>query len=308
MSIEIKFTETVEDIESIVFGEEGSEVEYSVKTFNTGTIISCDSAIKSLDEQSLNIRVGATNYYCIPTNKIIVSEEDFGRIPVKNRDFPPGQVFTSILTTHKHSGRQQYILETWAEGLEDYVFYTDFVKNIGNQVSVSGDDTYHSNEKKFFGQLRFIVNNEMEKEYEWFFFCDDDTCVNIQAIYNISYELNPDHIHGKQITLPGQNNLHPFDTKLEYVSGGAGFMIHSSFFEKHKEQILSFEPSSGFSDVSLGVFMRTHGIEIAHNERFMWHRPQVEGVHWQNVKNYYTFHYVQDVDSMKRIDGIFKEN
>lgn len=308
MSIEIKFLETVENINSTTFGETKKDVEHSIKTFNVGTILSCDSALKSLDEQTINIRVGTTNYYCIPISKTRIDEDNLQKINLFAMDFPPGQVFTSILTTHKQSNRQQYILETWAKELEDYIFYTDVVKNIGNQVSVSDDDTYHSNEKKFFGQLRLIVNNEMEKEYEWFFFCDDDTCVNIKKIYNISYELNPDHIHGKQIPLLANNNLHPFDTNLKYLSGGAGFMIHYSFFSKYKEQILSFEPSSGFSDVSLGIFVRTHGIGIAHNERFMWHRPQVEGVHWLNVKDYYTFHYVQSEQEMKRIDKIFKEN
>ena len=47
-------------------------------------------------------------------------------------------------------------------------------------IKVSDDFTYSSNEPKHVNVIKYLIENDYQ--YEWFFFCDDDTFVNTKNL------------------------------------------------------------------------------------------------------------------------------
>jgi len=201
-----------------------------------------------------------------------------------------------ILTTHKYRSRQESQLKTWLKGFDDFVFYTDIcIDDLPNQISVSDDDSYQGCAEKQVNEIVRIKDNKLYDDFEWFFFFDDDTFVNLELLKQFcSEKLEEFETYGKT------GNSWPPDFSLTYYSGGAGFLLRSDFIKNSTR--ISRREGIQFSDVQVGLWLRENGIKLNHESKFNSHSPsQSNKVGCE--KNEITFHYIQDAESM----GALKE-
>jgi hypothetical protein len=199
-----------------------------------------------------------------------------------------------ILTTHKNKNRQEVILDTWLKGRNNYIFYTDKNTGVGNQVEVDPDDTYFSNGKKNLAELLRVYHTEHYKNVDWMLFCDDDTCVNVSKLEETLPTLNQSKMHGSML-----KGTWPQDKGLEYLSGGAGYLISSKLIEDKGVPQLDYLKKSYYSDVCVGLWARDNDIEIVDVKGFYSQDPSFYNLKDEDIKHSYTFHYIKTCNSVK---------
>lgn len=185
--------------------------------------------------------------------------------------------------------RCESILETWGKN-KNIIFYSDY-ENLDKKIyKVSNRTDYHSNEEKHLNALPLV--NKMFSEYDWFFFCDDDTFVNTEYLEKTKFDEN--FIHGSDITGCWSN-----DKTLKYCSGGAGYLVSKKNLIKIVQNI--FEINSGFSDVSLGIIAKKCNIDFLNDDRFKSQAPNFYNIDDEKINNYFTFHYIRTKDEQNRL-------
>lgn len=183
------------------------------------------------------------------------------------------------------------VKESWGKNV-DCLFYSDHEDNEKNIVKVSNRTDYHSNEDKHINALHYVSKNI--KDYEWFFFCDDDTFVNTKKLEEFVDTLDKEFVHGSVIS-----GTWPGDTSLSYCSGGAGYLIHSELLSKITQHVRIL--NTGYSDVTLGLFLRELGIKSIDYNFFKSQSPSFYGISVDDVSNYITFHYIKTIDDMNTL-------
>lgn len=187
-----------------------------------------------------------------------------------------------ILHTCTRPDRHEGIVNSWGKDV-DYIFYADCDNEEKKIIKVSDDSTYSSNEPKHINVIKYLIENDYQ--YEWFFFCDDDTFVNTKRLENNLENFDVEKINGYVLkgTWSG-------DRDLSYCSGGAGYLINKTLLTKISETIKT--TGSGYSDVSLGMCVRDLNIEYNHNEDFRSQNPDYYNVDKSLIKDIFTFHYI----------------
>jgi hypothetical protein len=200
-----------------------------------------------------------------------------------------------ILHTCTRPDRYDGIVNSWGQDV-DFIFYADCDNEDKKIVKVSDDSTYSSNEPKHVNVIKYLIENDYQ--YEWFFFCDDDTFVNTKNLESKIESFNKEKISGYIL-----HNTWARDKELIYCSGGAGYLIHKSVLSKISETIKM--TGSGYSDVSLGICARDLGIEFENYDEFKSQSPEYYEVELSLIKDNFTFHYV-DSDVMNELYLILK--
>ena len=207
-----------------------------------------------------------------------------------------------ILTTSFHRDRQISILNTWLSQFQDYVFYTDFTTDIGNQVELTTNTEYHSNGEKHILEVNRIFRERLFDQYEWFYFCDDDTVPNIPRILEFTNTASRDKVHA------WADNCWAEDRTLLSISGGAGYLVSSDIFRGRKPPRLK---RIVWSDVQFALWLRENGIQIAHNTEFKHNVPSHFGIDVttkegrNQVRDHMSFHYVKDHELRSEIWSIY---
>jgi Fringe-like len=187
-----------------------------------------------------------------------------------------------ILHTCTRPERYDGVVNSWAKDV-DFLFYADCDNEDKKIVKVSDDSTYSSNEPKHVNVIKYLV--EKKYQYEWFFFCDDDTFVNTKNL-----EQNLDYFDKNKISGSVLKGTWEKDRTLEYCSGGAGYLIDKTLLVKISESIKNC--GSGYSDVSLGVCAKETGIEFCDYEKFNSQKPEYYKRDIHTIKDMFTYHYV----------------
>jgi hypothetical protein len=187
-----------------------------------------------------------------------------------------------ILHTCTRPDRHDGIVSSWGQDV-DYIFYADCDNKEKNIIKVSNDSTYTSNEPKHVNVLKYLVENNYP--YEWFFFCDDDTFVNTKNL-----KKNLDLFDINKITGSLLEGTWREDPKLNYCSGGAGYLIHNTTLEKIGKTI-ELE-NTGYSDVTLGIWALKLGIHFENDDRFKSQSPEVLKIDKSLIKDIFSFHYI----------------
>ncbi len=172
----------------------------------------------------------------------------------------------------------------------DYVFYSDHQDDKKNIIKVSSDNTYHSNEPKFVNVITLLPETYMD--YEWYFFGDNDTWVNTEKLESELDGFDTNVLHGSKIY------CWPHDKTLGYLSGGAGILIHNSKFKHLRDNFKNYK--TGYSDVSLGYYMKEYNVECIDNELFKSQAPSHYEILEENIPNYISFHYIKDKNTQLR--------
>jgi len=194
-----------------------------------------------------------------------------------------------ILHTKNHENRWSNLTDTWLKN-KDYLFYSDHEDLKKNIIKVTSDNSYHSNEPKFVNIVTLLPEKYMN--YEWYFFADNDTWVNTNKLESLLDTLDVNLFHGQKIF------CWPNDRSLGYLAGGAGMLIHNLRFRHLRDNFKNYR--TGYSDVSLGFYMRENRIECGDNELFKSQPPEHYNISEENIPNYISFHYIKDKETQSK--------
>jgi hypothetical protein len=187
-----------------------------------------------------------------------------------------------ILHTCIRPDRYDGVVNSWGKDV-DFLFYADCDNEEKKIVKVSDDSTYSSNEPKHVNVIKYLIENDYQ--YEWFFFCDDDTFVNTKNL-----EQNIDNFDKNKITGSILKGTWGKDRTLDYCSGGAGYLINKTLLIEISKLIKNC--GSGYSDVSLGICVRDNEFELYNDEKFNSQNPDYYERKIDTIKNMFTYHYV----------------
>lgn len=216
------------------------------------------------------------------------------------------KILFCVLHTHHYRDRYNSIMSTWGKK-KDIIFYADYDDpKINNIIKVTNNDSYHSNEEKNINVFKIL--NQQFNNYDWYFFCDDDTFVNTKNLNDlINSEINTDHIHGLVA-----NSWK--DKSLWYCGGGAGYLVSNNILTNYLCDAVNF--NTGYSDVSVGLNCRKFNIGLSHHEGFNSFPPNDERniSKVKTVDHAITFHYIKTLQQMQTLyndlksKGINNEN
>jgi hypothetical protein len=186
-----------------------------------------------------------------------------------------------ILHTCTRPDRYDGVVNSWGKDVE-FLFYSDCDNKDKKILKVSDNSSYSSNEPKHINVIKYLVENDYQ--YEWFFFCDDDTFVNTKNLEKNLDLFDRDKINGSIL-----DGTWPRDRKLKYCSGGAGYLIHKTLLPIISKTI---KIGSGYSDVSLGICAKELNIEFVNYDEFKSQTPEFYKLEKTLIKDIYTFHYI----------------
>ena len=192
------------------------------------------------------------------------------------------KILYTILHTCTRPERYDGIVNSWGKNV-DFLFYSDCDNEDKKIVKVSDNSSYSSNEPKHINVIKYLV--EHDYQYEWFFFCDDDTFVNTKNLENNLDLFDKDKINGSVL-----KDTWPQDRSLVYCSGGAGYLIHKTLLPIISKTI---KLGSGYSDVSLGICAKELNIGFINHDGFKSQAPNFYKVEKTLIKDIYTFHYIK---------------
>lgn len=222
-----------------------------------------------------------------------------------------------VLTCDKYvETRVKNIKETW--GSNSNVVYLSDNTHMGGVVGYSTPQTYAGIQDKY----RCFFRNYSFDEYDYYFFVDDDTFVNLD--FYDSYLLPQMEnfcfcrygylgVHGEDLsgkwTGYNFNTISGIDTHmpLYYPGGGAGFILDKSGINKIKDRLNALYesdiPRSGHSDVTVGFWIRMCGLELINSELLNYTNPEDFSHNEDKIKSNITYHYVT-MDRMIELNKI----
>lgn len=194
--------------------------------------------------------------------------------------------------------RYKNVVETWGKDI-DYIFYSDYEDEKKKIIKTSNNISYYGLEEKILNASKKI--NEIYCDYDWFFFCDDDTFVNTKLLISKLETFDENYVHG-QILVHGWR----IDPSLIFCSGGAGTLMHKKLLQKLSSNIKN--NNIGIADVSLCMNMRDNKIEIKNSNLFYNNTPQSKNIKESDYKNYITFHNIKTEEMMKHLYNVVNSN
>jgi hypothetical protein len=198
-------------------------------------------------------------------------------------------VLYAVLHGSSSKHRHENIIDTWGKN-KNIIFYSDYEDLNKNIYKVSNRTDYHSAEEKHLNSL-FLIKQKFNN-YDWFFFCDDDTFVNTEKLENSNFDKY--FIHGSVLT-----GLWPKDKNLPFCSGGAGYLIAKENLFKMIDNF--FIPNTGTSDVSFGLIAQKSNLKFLNDKRFNSQAPEFYNIKEEEIKDYITFHYIKTKEQQLKL-------
>lgn len=207
-----------------------------------------------------------------------------------------------IITCDKNVELQNAIRQTYAKDTDSYVFFGDSFKP--DMISCLGLPAGYQYVP--FKLAYCVMACNSQDEFDFYFFQDDDTYVDIKAlkkeIANCGISNDKPQCLGRIFRNYGQEealeqgmplqSLRGKDCNLpvDYPSGGAGFVVNSVGFKAIRNYLrdnADFATAYN-SDISIGLWMRNIGnFEMIHSEKF---RPDSHG--YNEMQDKVTFHHM----------------
>lgn len=158
-----------------------------------------------------------------------------------------------LKSSSKHIDRVDNCLNTWLSSL-NYVIITDKLTGAPNELSMSRDDNYQSNEEKTVNFINYVQANPDQFTEDWLVFIDDDAILNIPMFELIGPHLEKDHVYGYKM-----KGSYKKDPELDYPSGGCGYFISPELIKKCKPMTIK---GYGYEDVCMGKWLEENRIRI----------------------------------------------
>ena len=197
-----------------------------------------------------------------------------------------------VIHTELQKEREQFILSTWGKD-KNLIFYGDYDSPTNpSLVKVSSNCTYSSGEEKQINIIPRLVQDFCD--YDWYYFCDNDTFVNTKLLEEFYLECDPDKIYGEL------GNTWPEDRELFYPMGGAGFLMSNKVLRFLSDKI--FHNPVTWGDVSIGINFRKFNIEkVSREDLFHSQLPDFYNIPLEEVGQHISFHYVKDLQTMQKL-------
>ncbi len=218
-----------------------------------------------------------------------------------------------VLSCDKYiNTRVEGIKNSWGKNLNK-LFLVDTSTNINELIGYDTPQTYDGIQDKYYN---FFLNYDFTK-YDYYFFVDDDTFVNLTEFNNLKLP-NKDELYciGRELHLNpngsdkwGNNTGYPMqkikgnntNLPLVYPSGGAGFITTQKScieIQSYLKNIGDNKPISGHSDVTFGFWFRNIGGEFIPSQLFWWSTPdKLINNKWEKFTmsdEFITYHYVNE--------------
>lgn len=226
------------------------------------------------------------------------------------------KVLYAIKTTKKYQERIDAILSTWASDANDYIFYSDHEDKEKNVIISSTDSSYLSGTLSktlwFFNNLKNIFvtdQNNILDEYDWIFFVDDDTFVNVKKTQEFIETIEVNSAYGHMFT-PKKDSGNPIWGMYKniindddgYHSGGAGYLISTQSLK----DINFIDYGIIFDDATVGVNLLRNGVNLIHDERFNPDLPESLGKDGSDIVDQLTYHHISP-EKMIQLNGYLKD-
>ncbi len=206
-----------------------------------------------------------------------------------------------ILSCDKYKDtRQKWQRETWLKDTKDFV-YLD---------KPDGEETYKNAPLKYISFLKhYTIFDELgtEVDYDWFFFCDDDTFVyteKLERFLNCPFDKIP-FTTGQIAFMPGPcmigfkgGEFPIYNLKIAWCSGGAGIALNREAV-KNIQTHLRATPRplvTDETDISLAIWatMGNKELTVIDNKRFSPFNPR--DAMSEGLKDCISFHYCERKD------------
>jgi hypothetical protein len=192
-----------------------------------------------------------------------------------------------ILHGSVNKNRYFNVMDTWGKYV-DCLFYSDHEDKEKNIIKVSDRKDYWGLEEKHINMFKILSAEYLN--YDWYFFCDDDTFVNTKKMTEFLDECDTNCVYGCLI------NCYPNMKDLFYHSGGAGVLIHRKILDIVSKNINT--KNTNFADVTLGIFLKENKITMKHDDRFHSEMPFSYGLKFNDAANNITFHHIKTKEEM----------
>ncbi len=183
-----------------------------------------------------------------------------------------------ILSTKQYATtRQQWQLNTWLKGV-DYVYLDTPV----------GEEIYTNAPKKYVQYLKTVPLN-----YDWYFFCDDDTFVFVDKLRDYLPKCQPGEL---MIGFKG-GEFNIYSLRISWCSGGAGFAVSRQVVENVRFHLSTTRPIvTDETDISFSVWacMSSPDLKVIDNKRFCPFKPNDPCV--AGMTDLITYHYCTEGD------------
>lgn len=192
-------------------------------------------------------------------------------------------------------GRSNGIINSYARRLAQYpnidlIFYSDYDDPSTNtfKMNVPLKMDYSDCTEKTIG-AHDLIRERYQNKYDWYFFVDDDTFINIPLLDKMIHLFDRDFVHGMDIT--GNCDYIP------YLSGGAGYIMSNDVMLK-MFNLTNYQVN--YSDANIGLNLSERGIGILHSNLFYWMNPRNNNNSnlADEINNRITQHYVGPDDML----------
>ena len=200
----------------------------------------------------------------------------------------------NCITSNFEKKRIETIKKTWGKHCSDLVFYADF--SAENILKCTNEPSSIGNEEKTINRIKQIKSNNV---YDWYFFVDDDTFVNIENMKKFVSTLNRNNAYGHM--------THGYGSE-PYFQGGAGFFISKQIFNSIKEETLYIR-GSGYGDAVMGAVLRDNNINTVWINNGLLNRFEAKSSESDEFKSAITYHLINTEEKMiNYYDLIYKLN
>ena len=202
-----------------------------------------------------------------------------------------------ILTCEKYlETRCKWQKKTWINDIKeisDYLFLSS-KSNIESKIyGYNTPDTYETAPIKY---VEFFKNYTL-RDYDYLYFCDDDTYIDVERLERKITELKDFECYGRigkvdynPIIIDNGGKYFP----ITYPSGGAGFLITRNTFNKIK-YYLQTQPYPIFlnTDVTIGSWFQDININIIEGCDLL-KSQNPDHPENNNIKDFISFHYCDE--------------
>jgi len=198
-------------------------------------------------------------------------------------------VLFCILHGQCYKNRVENILNTWGKNI-NHIFYADYEDKETKVIQVSERTDYFSNEEKHVNVIKYLMSNNIY-DFDWYFFCDDDTFVNVNNFFKFIEKCDTNCVYGSVL-----HSTWPPDTTLSYCSSGAGYLVHKTILKIISENIETYR--ANYSDVTFGLTCRGLNIPIQNSDFFHSQDPSFHSLPWSSICENITFHYIKNIEQI----------
>lgn len=195
-----------------------------------------------------------------------------------------------ILTCEKYEKtRVKWQAATWRHDVVHFIYL--------NRAPPPNDETYQNLSKKY---LVFLKNYDQTDQYDWFFFCDDDTFCFTQRLNQFASLCDSNSCLMAGYELPEHLVKKATDIKVRACSGGAGILVSAKLLKNIQAYLNSTNDVTVLNeqaDVSLAIWAQASSPDLIVVDAQYFFRP--ESPRHPTNKNWHhciTYHYCNQED------------